>query len=115
MCRESRPKVAGCDAAGVDEGTTYREVSRPGTTYPMMSISTVEDIAVVHLFPDEATCYLLGGDGVVEHSESRAFRILDIDAPFTGAFICNATRAQSVVERFARGIDPDDLGTWTLL
>lgn len=81
----------------------------------MMSISTVDGIAVVHLFRDAGSCFLLNGDGAVDPNESRDFRVVDIEAPFTGAFICNAARAHSVVEAFASGTEPEELGDWTLL
>lgn len=105
----------GCDAADVDKAKAYREVSRPGAAYPMMSISTADDIAVVHLFLAADSCFLLDGDRVVDDRESRDFRVLEIDVPFSGAFICAAARAQTVVEAFARGTEPDELGSWTLL
>lgn len=81
----------------------------------MMSISAGDDVAVVHLFQDAESCFLLDGDRVVDEAESRDFRVLDIDVPFGGAFVCTATRAQTVVEAFARGTDPDELGSWTSL
>jgi hypothetical protein len=111
MARNGR----GCDASDVDEVGAYHEVSRPGTAYPMMSISTADDLAVVHLFRAPDSCFLLGGDRVVDDRASRSFRILEIDVPFSGAFICTATRAQAVVDAFSRGTEPDELGSWTLL
>lgn len=81
----------------------------------MMSISTADDLAVVHLFRDADSCFLLDGDRVVDEGESRDFRIFDTEVPFGGAFVCSAIRAQTVLEAFARGTDPDELGSWTLL
>ena len=81
----------------------------------MMSISIADDMAVVHFFRDMDSCFLLDGDRVVDDRESRDFRILDIDVPFTGPFICTTARARTVVDAFARGTEPDELGTWTLL
>jgi len=102
-----------CDAADVDEAAGYREVHRPGSAYPLMTISTRAGMAVVHLFREDS-CFLLNGDGIVDPSESWDFRILDIDAAFTGEFICDAKRAEDVVEAFLLGIDADELGTWTI-
>lgn len=95
----------------MDERPAYREVTRPESAYPMMTVSTRDGMAVVHLFRDGA-CFLLDGDGAVDPSESRNFRVLDIDVSFTGEFICNAARAANVADEFLRGVDADELGTW---
>ncbi|BBH17739.1 hypothetical protein Back2_20260 [Nocardioides baekrokdamisoli] len=81
----------------------------------MMSISTTDGLAVVHLFPDPDSCFLLDGDRVVDEQEFRKFHILDLDVTFSGAFICTADRAQAVVDAFTRGDDPGELGRWTRL
>ena len=93
----------------------YREISRPGEEYPMMSLSVAHGVAVVHYFRDAKSCFLLSGDGVTEDGASLDFPILDVVVPFTSEFICDAVHAQGIVEAFARGTDLEALGAWTRL
>lgn len=96
-------------------GSGYTEVSRVDSTYPVLTLSTNEDLSVVHRFDDEDTCFLLGGDGHLCSDDTHEFQILDEPAVFTGEFISTAARGVDVLTAFAEGSDLSGPGLWTRL
>jgi len=93
----------------------YLEVSKAGEAYPALTLSITDDLAVVHYFRDADSCLLLQGGGLVPADQSRDFQVMDVLAPFTGDFISSSARAADLIDAFARGVDPDQLGIWSEL
>jgi hypothetical protein len=83
--------------------------------YPTLTLSISDDLAVVHRFVDAEACFLLEGEGVVPGAESRDFPIQDVVVSFTGDFISTSARAAAIIDAFARGADPRELGSWSRL
>ncbi|HYK68075.1 MAG TPA: hypothetical protein VEV45_09035 [Streptosporangiaceae bacterium] len=93
----------------------YVEVSKAGEPYPTLTLSISDDLAVVHYFRGADSCLLLQGDGLVPADHFRDFQVPDVLAPFTGNFISSSARAAGLIDAFARGADPDQLGIWSEL
>lgn len=99
----------------LDQEAGYLEVSKVGSAYPMLALSTSGSLAVVHRFDDAETCLLLKGGGRVRPEDSGEFLIQDEWATFTGEFISPAERASSVLRAFVQAQDIDELGEWVRL
>ena len=82
-----RGTVRGCDSADMEEDEAYREVSREGGAYPMMSISVAGEDAVVHLFRNPDSCFFLDRDQALDERESRLFPVLGVEVVSSGSFV----------------------------
>jgi hypothetical protein len=91
------------------------EVSKAGEAYPALTLSIRDDLAVVHYFRNADACLLLQGDGLVPPDQSVDFQVLDVLAAFTGDFISSSARAADLIDAFAHGVDPHQLGIWSQL
>ncbi|MFC8346287.1 hypothetical protein [Streptomyces sp. NPDC057280] len=96
-------------------GQGHLEVALPGVTYPYLTLSFRGGHAVVHLFTDEETVFLLVGDGTVSPDETVEVPVLDELAIFTGHFVMGVDRARDVVQSFVRTGSFTGLGEWVEL
>lgn len=99
----------------LDQEAGYLEVSKVGSAYPLLALSTSGDLAVVHRFDDAETCLLLQGGGRMRSEDSHEFLIQAELATFTGEFISPAERVASVLRAFVQAQDIDELGEWVRL
>lgn len=93
----------------------YSEVWQAGTAYPTLTLSISDELAVVHRFVDAEASFLLEGEGVIPGAESHDFLIQEVVVSFTGDFISTSAQAAAVIDAFARGADPGELGSWSRL
>lgn len=96
-------------------GQGYLEAGLPDGPYPYVTLGFRADHAVVHLFTDAETVYLLVGDGTVPWDESVDVPVMDEPAGFTGHFVMSVDTAWSVVQGFVRTGSFAELGEWVVL
>lgn len=94
------------------DGEGYAEVSSGGSGYPLLTFSFRGTAAVVHCFPSPEQVLLLVGDGVVGDEDALDFPVLDMDCPFTGAFISRWDRARRIADEVLRGGSLEGVGRW---
>ncbi len=94
------------------DGEGYAEVSSGGLGYPLLTFSFRGTGPVVHCFPSPEQVLLLAGDGVVGDEDALDFPVMDMDCPFTGAFISRLDRARRVAEEVLGGGSLEGAGRW---
>ncbi|MET9379796.1 hypothetical protein ABZY09_01600 [Streptomyces sp. NPDC002928] len=106
------PDLAGDFSELRSSGQGYLEVRLPDSEYPQLTLSFRGDRAIIHLFTDEETVSLLGGDGTVPPEVTVDVPIMDELSSFTGDFVLSVDRAWDVVENFVRTGTFEELGEW---
>jgi hypothetical protein len=83
-------------------GQGYMEVRLPDSVFPQLTLAFRDDCAVVHLFADEESVFLLAGDGTVPPVAAVGVPIVDDPAVFTGDFVLSVERAWDAIRKFVR-------------
>ncbi|WP_369371827.1 hypothetical protein AB1046_00495 [Promicromonospora sp. Populi] len=92
-----------------DQGQGYLEV-RGDAQFPLLTLGFRGERGVVQLVSDEATTALL----VADPSATKDAEVLVIDdfVEFASEFVLSLDRAWQVIDKFARGGDPAQVGEW---
>ncbi|MDH6221672.1 hypothetical protein [Streptomyces pseudovenezuelae] len=93
-------------------GRGHLEVNLPDSLYPYLTLSFLDDHAVVHLFTSEDSVSLLVGDGSVSPEGQVDVPVMDDLGTFTGDFVMRVDRAWDVIENFVRAGTVEGLGEW---
>ncbi|MEW2808063.1 hypothetical protein AB0929_13235 [Streptomyces massasporeus] len=93
-------------------GRGYLEIRMPDSVFPQLTSSFSDDLAVIHLFTDEASVSLLVGDGTAPPEATVNVPVMDDLTSFTGDFVLGVDRAWEVVQNFAQTQRIEELGEW---
>ncbi|MET9817713.1 hypothetical protein [Streptomyces sp. NPDC006355] len=93
-------------------GRGYLEVRTPDHEFPQLTLSFSDDHAVIHLFANEASVYLLAGDGAMPAEVTVDVPVMDDLATFSGDFVLDVDHAWEVVQNFTQTQRIEELGEW---
>jgi hypothetical protein len=93
-------------------GQGYLEVRSPNREFPVLILTFRDDHAIIHLFTDEESAFLLVGDGTVPSDVTVDVPIMDDLTSFTSDFVLSLDHAWDVVQNFVHAGTYEELGEW---